>query len=597
MSAGLDRFRAVWVLDFEFTASEGENPAPVCLVAKEWRTGQVLRRWRNDLLTSPFPLDSQTLLVAYYASAEWNCFLALGWPLPAYCLDLYAEYRCVSNNRFTQGSGLLGALCFFGLPGITADEKTDMRRLILDGGPWTAEQRAAILDYCQSDVDATAALLTAMVQHGGLDLGRALWRGRYTQTVARMETRGIPLDTVTLARLQGQGDTIQARLIERIDRAYGVFEGASFRLGKFERYLAQLGIPWPRLPSGALALDDDTFKEQARTYPQIAPLRELRASLGQLRLTRLAVGKDGRNRCLLSPFRSVTGRNQPSNARFIFGPATWMRSLIQPPPGYGLAYIDWSQQEFGIAAALSGDLHMMDAYQSGDPYLAFAKQAGAVPPSATKHSHKSERDKFKACVLAVQYGMGAESLALRIGQAPIYARRLLELHRQTYRDFWRWSDAVEDTALLKGGLWTVYGWRVHYGSDARKINPRAIRNFPMQANGAEMLRLACILATDAGIELCAPIHDAILIQAPLEALETRVAEMQAIMQTASEKVLNGFSLASDVVLVQHPERYQDERGAVMWANVWELLASECANPEEGESGRCHSRLQAECYTP
>ena len=61
-----------------------------------------------------------------------------------------------------------------------------------------------------------------------------------------------------------------------------------------------------------------------------------------------------------------------------------MRGLIKPPPGYGVAYVDWKQQEFGIAAALSRDTAMQAAYQSGDPYLAFAKQAGAVPEHATK---------------------------------------------------------------------------------------------------------------------------------------------------------------------------------------------------------------------
>ena len=40
---------------------------------------------------------------------------------------------------------------------------------------------------------------------------------------------------------------------------------------------------------------------------------------------------------------------------------------------------DFSQQEFAIAAALSGDEKMQAAYRSGDPYLSFARQAGAVP--------------------------------------------------------------------------------------------------------------------------------------------------------------------------------------------------------------------------
>jgi DNA polymerase I-like protein with 3'-5' exonuclease and polymerase domains len=120
----------------------------------------------------------------------------------------------------------------------------------------------------------------------------------------------------------------------------------------------------------------------------------------------------------------------------------WIRGLIQPPPGHAIAYIDWSQQEFGIAAALSGDTAMQAAYQSGDPYLAFAKQAGGVPADATKATHGSHRELFKQCVLAVQYGMETQSLALRIAQPPVVARDLLRAHRETYRRFWAWSDAA-----------------------------------------------------------------------------------------------------------------------------------------------------------
>lgn len=88
------------------------------------------------------------------------------------------------------------------------------------------------------------------------------------------------------------------------------------------------------------------------------------------------MGADGRNRTLLSPFRSTTGRNQPSISKFIFGSARFIRGLIKPPDGFGLAYVDWKSQEIGIAAALSGDGKMIDSYMSGDPYLAFAVQAG-----------------------------------------------------------------------------------------------------------------------------------------------------------------------------------------------------------------------------
>jgi DNA polymerase I-like protein with 3'-5' exonuclease and polymerase domains len=229
-----------------------------------------------------------------------------------------------------------------------------------------------------------------------------------------------------------------------------------------------------------------------------------------------------------------------------------------------LEYLDWSQQEFGAAAALSGDDNMKNAYLSGDPYLAFAKQAGAVPSHATKLSHQAQRDQFKACALAVQYGMGPESLAQRIGQPVIYARGLLYLHRRTYKKFWEWSDAVVDHAMLYSKLWTVFGWTIHVRDNP---NPKSLRNFPMQANGAEMLRLACCFAGERGIKVCAPIHDAILIEAPLDTLDLEVSKAQEVMSDASAEVLDGFRLRTDVKTIKYPERYQDKRGQKMWAIV------------------------------
>ena len=232
---------------------------------------------------------------------------------------------------------------------------------------------------------------------------------------------------------------------------------------RWASFLTANRIPWPCLESGRLDLSDDTFRQMAKAYPIASPVRELRSALSDLRLNDLAVGRDGRNRGILSAFRARSSRNAPSNTKFVFGPSVWLRGLIKPPPGYGVAHIDWSQQEFGIAAALSGDTAMQAAYVTGDPYLAFAKQAGAVPPDATKQSHGAQRELFKQCVLGVAYGMEAESLALRIGQPPIVARDLLRAHRETYRRFWAWSDAAVDTAMLHGspafGFWLAPAYR------------------------------------------------------------------------------------------------------------------------------------------
>jgi hypothetical protein len=349
---------------------------------------------------------------------------------------------------------------------------------------------------------------------------------------------------------------------------HDLWERGSFRAARFEAFLLQKGIAW-QSDGGRLKLDDDTFRQMAKMHPIIAPIRELRHTLSQLRLNELAVGPDGRNRCMMSPFRSKTGRNQPSNSKFIFGPSVWLRGLIRASPGRAVAYVDWSQQEFGIAAALSGDTVMMKAYASGDPYLAFAKQAGAVPDDATKTTHPVERSRFKICALAVQYGMGEVSLALKLGEPQAAARELLRLHRQTYRRYWEWNDGLVDAALLGSPLRTVFGWTLHPHSP--KLNARSLSNFPMQANGAEMLRLACCMATERGIQVCAPVHDAVLVEADAARIEDTVAEMQAVMAEASRIVLDGFELLSDAKVFRHPERYGDERGTEMWDVVMAIL--------------------------
>ena len=512
---------------------------------------------------SPFDSGPFDLVVAFYASAEVGCYMNLGWEPPANVIDLYVEFRNLTNGLDTPcGSGLLGALAYFGRPALEASEKREMQELAMRGAPYTPEELAALMNYCESDVLATTDLFHSMI--GTIDVDRALLRGHSMVTAAAIEHNGVPVDVEILKELRDGWTDIQQVLIDRINKEFRVYEGRTFKAGKFAAYLAREDIAWPVLPSGTLDLSDETFKDMAKVHPRLQPLRELRVTLSQMRLAELAVGQDGRNRTLLSPFRARTSRNQPSNSKFIFGPSTWLRGLIKPPPGYGVAYIDWSQQEFGIAAALSGDAAMQHAYLSGDPYLAFAKQAGAAPKTATKQSHGHVRDQFKACVLAVQYGMGEESLALRINQPARRARELLRLHRQTYPAFWRWSDAAVDHAMIHSTLHTVFGWTVHIGPDA---NPRSLRNFPMQANGAEMLRLACMFAVDAGIAVCAPVHDAILIEAPLDQIDRAVASTQEHMARASTIVLAGFALRSDVKLVRYPDRYSDDRGVEMWCAV------------------------------
>lgn len=566
----LSRFESVWLIDFEFSAPPGERPRVGCLVARDSLTKRIIRIGFdeiNKMDCPPFDVGERSLFVAYFSSAEWNCFRSLGWPLPVRVLDLWCEFRNMLNgSKPSAGWGLLGCLTFHGLDSMDASEKKEMRELAIRGGPFTSDEMAALIDYCQTDVDALDKLLPLMLPK--IDFPRAIHRGRYMVAVSAMEHAGVPIDVETLALFRRQWLPIKTKLIEAVDEPFGVFDGTTFKQDRFAEYLIRNGIPWPETESGRLALDDDTFRQQARSYPQVSPLRELRHALSEMKLEKLEVGSDGRNRTMLRPFASRSGRNQPSNNKFVFGPSVWIRSLIKPPPGRSVAYVDWSQQEIGIAAALSGDPAMAQAYASGDPYLEFARMAGAVPLSATRKTHPAERSAFKVCMLATQYGMSEHGLAAKLSKPVAFARNLLRQHRETFPVFWRWSQSQVDAAMLIGKLKTVFGWTIHtIGGD----NPRSLANFPMQANGAEMMRLACSLATEAGITICCPVHDAILIEAPTDSIKAAVARTQAIMQEAAKIVLDGFQLESDAKIVSWPERYSDEdRGREMWDTVFRL---------------------------
>jgi len=244
--------------------------------------------------------------------------------MPSNLLDLYCEFRLLTNgNAPAHGSGLLGALLHFGLPSINGEEKRSMRDLVLSRGPWSISDRKDILDYCESDVTALGHLMNAMIEL--IDLPRALIRGRYMQAVSSIQAVGVPIDSETLGMLKAKWMNIQDQLIQLIDKDYNVFDGRTFKSQRWEDYLIRKNIPWPRLASGKLDLSDQTFREMAKSYPVVSPMRELRSSLSEMRLSSLQVGSDGRNRCVLSPFSSRTSRNQPSNSKFIFGPSVWIR--------------------------------------------------------------------------------------------------------------------------------------------------------------------------------------------------------------------------------------------------------------------------------
>lgn len=581
-------FREIWCVDFEFYPGaglanggrEGDKATPLCLVALEMRSGRIVRLWQDEF--GPFPpyrLDADSLVVGYNISAEFGCHIALGWGQPAHALDPYIEFRHYVNDGTVKSGdrekgfyALDGALRYFCEDGIDTAHKTDMRDRIIQGPPYFAQERRDILNYCENDTRSLARLVPHIIPTIR-SLPHELARTDFMWAIAQQERRGIPLDLPLLNRIRHHWDGMRTDLVSELDRPFGCYEiidgVAHWRKERFTAYVRRNGMSWPAYEDRTLDERDATFREMEGKYPQIGPLRELRYSISKLRLNDLAVGNDGRNRTILGPYGSKTGRNQPSNAKYVFGPAKWIRFLITPPPGRALIHRDYRQQEVRIAAVLSGDTALLEACESGDVYLGIAKQLGFAPADATPITHKAVRQMFKTVVLGIQYGLGARSLAVRTGTSLSEAYEILARLRARFRNFESYAAGVIDRAGLDLEIGTPFGWYMQCPSG---INSRTVRNFPIQSAGAEVLHVASILAERRGIEVVAPVHDAIMAEADAGQADDVSLALDRVMRDASSVVLRGYELPTDVQLIQAGQRYFDDRGVEMWETVTRLLA-------------------------
>jgi DNA polymerase-1 len=324
---------------------------------------------------------------------------------------------------------------------------------------------------------------------------------------------------------------------------------------------------WPRTESGRLATDSKTF-EKFESDAELSRIFAAKSHLLRMGRLRFPVGQDGRNRCHQAPFHTATGRSSPSNAESVYGGSKELRGLIKPGLGRAIVRADWKAQEGIIAAILSNDKNILRIYRDRDPYMRAAILAGAAPEGATKTSYPEIRPRFKAALLGSQYGLGVKALAVKtklpLGQAEKFHRQL----PSTFAAYWQWRDRIYTLAQLARRQRSILGWTMHWRS---KIHVLSAQNWPVQALGSEMMRVAAINLYREGFFLVGLVHDAVLIECEAGEVDTVARRVREIMQLSSAMLLNGDAIDVDVAIVSYPDRYQDEGGAEMWTWLLEEL--------------------------
>jgi DNA polymerase-1 len=572
-----EHFKNVVVYDFEFRQLPGENPEPVCCTFKELKSGKQLTHWYLSE-SHDWPFDNKdTLYICHSAVAEVSCMLELGQSVPNYVWDTLVQDMKLSRgkeNRFN----LLACCNRFGIKTISESQKNVYRNLIINNYPnYTEQEKQKIIEYNISDVIENEELFLMQVaefekrnKNFKKTLSQAIFHGKSQAIVAKIERNGVPVNYELYSDMEKYFPQIKAQEIEEIKKAADIYVGDKWNQKKFTEFLKKLGIlkDWPRTITGQPAKDDRTLYRYSSQYPVIQQIRESKFIIEAKNLKGYVIGKDKRSRTALKMFGTITGRTNPSTATNPFGAPRRMRNIIGTTKDKILVYADWKSQEAVIQGALSKDQNIVAAVATGDPYLATAKNAKAVPQDAVRKDFERERKLYKETYLAIGYGQTAYGLKAKLNITESAATFLLANLKRIYPTYFEWIDGVIDASVARGYFETKFGWR-YYIPDKESVNPRRLMNWPLQGHGSEILRRAIIDLDAVGFEISMPVHDAVLIHMDRKGCAEKIRKLKTIMSEAANKVI-GCQIQVDTQIIRS-QFFQEKEHQERWQKLYEKL--------------------------
>jgi len=564
-------------------------------IAPRWWTheNEDSKRFLRTYLTD---LSREYVFAAYSVEAECRFLHAIGVDYrKVRWIDLWVEYKHLlnKNNKLAYGKQLIrgkprqtkppprkikeweiqdtsveeeAGIHFKAETGLAActyklldqirdtDHKKAMRNLIIQGGPFSEEEKGAILDYCEEDTVLLPDIFSRMLeeyQELGKELDETffremLWRGEYAMRSAQMTILGYPCD---LRRTRNLANNIPHLLnamavdVNKLMFPVTGFNWFTFKKKDLSFAMNQKDISdwllanrpgWPTSDNGRAKLDSETLEQysdarhayDATVEDQLLRIQKTRSALRGFEKHREVgkkgfmdyVGSDGRVRPFFGIYTAQSSRSQPQATGFLFLKSAWLRCLVTPNAASYLFGIDFGSQEFLIAALLSGDEAMIQDYLSGDPYVAFGIRAGIIPEGGTKQTHALEREICKALILGTLYGLGRRNMALKISNdakvscSEEQAGSYITLFKRSYPRYILWRQDVLAEYDIRKVLTLADGWCMWGDND----NPLSVMNCPVQGTGAVVMRYAVKIAQEKEVNVIKTLHDALYGEALMD---------------------------------------------------------------------------------
>ncbi len=568
---GMTNRRRVILAEACLHGAPGELPTPVALALQDAESGvRTVVRADDCAAVWASAVGPDDILVSLDAERVVKCLTRAGLPLPRHLIDLGVEARMKLNGLAPAGIGdLTLTLVRFG---VTRAPLLDSPSILLlsQGNLLSVTDAQQLMANLGTRLDCLADLWRAV---DDFNLSQALLRGRYIKPVAHMALRGIPVDVATLLALDDhRADLLRAAVAAApLGRRGKPFfkDGAVFQESRVYE-IAAFSPHWPRDADNKVSLDNKTIELMSPIHIELRGLADARRRVDGVGFAMIPVGRDGRHRFRQRPFASSTGRNQLLAREALLVQTSWRRNLIVPPQRRVILVADFSSEELAVVAILSGDLALQDVYRASDPYIRMAQIFGMAPTDAIRDTHERIRDIFKIVTLAVQYGGGPGMISALTGIKKDDAADLLARHRKLFPRFWAWSEAAVNEGLLTSQMQTAFGWKRHVEVGT---SVRTLQNFPAQANGGEILRMAAIGLVEAGLDLIGTIHDSAMVEADAQDAEQVKVELERHMVGAGRAVLGtaGPDLKVKTVVIRPGHRWHQKGKDQVWGWAVERL--------------------------
>ncbi|NLN01570.1 MAG: DNA polymerase I [Lentisphaerae bacterium] len=481
--------------------------------------------------------DPRPIRIAHNAKFDLTVLRQHGVPVGGICHDtMLTHYVLDASERHSLDYLARQLLNYDTIP---------ISSLIGDGkggdGPTMGDLApGAVSDYACEDADVTLRLyehLRPEATRAGLLKALEDSEEPLVPVLIEMEAEGVRIDRSVLDEYSKELD----RELLQLELSIRELAGGGFNLNSpkqlgevlFDRL--KLDPDAARTSTGQYATNEDVLQKLVGRHPIIEKILDYRAA-SKLKSTYVDKLPEcinpatGRVHTTFSQAVTETGRLASSDPNLQNIPIRTERgrriraSFVARDDNHVLVSADYSQVELRVAASLSRDKAMLDAFAAGaDIHAATAARVYDVEPLFVT---PEMRERCKMVNFGIIYGMSAFGLAQRLNLPRKQAGELIEAYFERYPGIRRYMEQSIDDARARGYARTVLGRRRYLrdinsrNATARQAAERFAINTPVQGTAADLIKLAMVRVAReinaAGMKsrLVLQIHDELLFDVP-----------------------------------------------------------------------------------